>query len=254
MSTDFSFWLVLFVDAYRCKEISLWWWSNPISISEGVFLCSFIASTPHVLPFSTLIFYSIYILNLPIFSFIQILSYSCCIIFNLYCKLYIFMLWWFWATKTIFYCWPFPYSYPFALNRYQPLELILTAFCITGIIGKLVTSCLFWLIKLFFLKGKSIWFFLKLLPMVGACFYVVLLSSCDLDLSMVALHTPSFLLLCNPPSYKCHFSSKISTSLCLHTLCRFSLKLCHICEVVLSMHILMHFCSYSSLFFLSIYL
>ena len=54
---------------------------------------------------------------------------------------------------------------------------------------------------------------------VRARFYVVLFSSFHLDFSMAALHTPSYLLLCSPLSYKCYFPSKTTTSLCLHTLC-----------------------------------
>ena len=101
LSTDVGFWLALFLVADRCKEIPLWCWSSPIFISEGVFLCSFTASSSHVLAFSSLIFCSIYHLTLPVFistsSFIQILTCSCYIIRNLYCKLYIFMLRWCWA-------------------------------------------------------------------------------------------------------------------------------------------------------------
>ena len=69
LSTNVSFWLALLVVVDRCKEVPLWWWSNPISSSEGVFLCSFIASNSPVLAFSTLIFYSIYILALTYISF-----------------------------------------------------------------------------------------------------------------------------------------------------------------------------------------
>ena len=109
-----------FVVADRCKEIPLWWWSNPISISDRVFFCFVIARTPQVLPFPTLIFCFICILTLPVFlstsSFIQLLSCSCWIICNIYCQLYIFMFCWCWASLTIFYCWPFPCFYSSNLN------------------------------------------------------------------------------------------------------------------------------------------
>ena len=65
----------------------------------------------------------------------------------------------------------------------------------------------------------------KMLHMVEACFYALLFSSFYLDFSLVALHTPSYFLLCDPLSYKCHFPSKTSTSLCLHPLQSLSLKL-----------------------------
>ena len=125
------------------------------------------------------------------------------------------------------------------------MKLILTAFCVTGIIGQLV------LVSYVFLFSSEI--LLVLLELVGECFYVVFFSSFHLDFSLVALHTPSCLLLCNPLSYKCHFPIKTSTSLCLQVLCSFSLKLCHLCELVLNMHFCL-FCSYSLLNFLSIYL
>ena len=73
--------------------------------------------------------------------------------------------------------------------------------------------------------------------MVGAGFYVVLFFSFHLDFSLVALHTPSYILLCSPLSYKCNFPSKTS-----------SLKHYHLCKVVLNMHLCL-FCSYSLLFF-----
>ena len=44
LSADIGFWLALFVVVDRYKKISLWWWSNATSTSEGVFLCSFTAS------------------------------------------------------------------------------------------------------------------------------------------------------------------------------------------------------------------
>ena len=131
---------------------------------RDVSFCSFNTSLYHVLTFSTLIFCSIYILTLPVLStsgFIQILSCSNCIIYNLYCKLYIFMLRWCWACITVFYRMLFPCSYSSILNGCQHLELTLTAFYIfcTGIIGKLFTNCLFWLLLLFFIQVKSFWFF-----------------------------------------------------------------------------------------------
>ena len=70
--------------------------------------------------------------------------------------------------------------------------------------------------------------------MIEACFYVVLTSSFHLDFFLVALCTTSYLLLYNALSYKFHFPSKTSTSLCLHSLCNFLLKLCHPCEVILN--------------------
>ena len=73
----------------------------------------------YVLAFSTLLFCSIYILTFPVFlstfSFIQILSCSCCIIWNLYCKLCIFMLCQCWNFLSIFYCLAFSSSYSSAL-------------------------------------------------------------------------------------------------------------------------------------------
>ena len=84
LSADVDFWLTLFVVAGGCEEIPLWWLSSPISTPERVFLCSFTASTLYVLAFSTTIFYSFYILTLPVFlstsSFVQILSCNFCII------------------------------------------------------------------------------------------------------------------------------------------------------------------------------
>ena len=44
LSADIGFWLALFVVVDRYNKISLWWWSNATSTSEGVFLCSFTAS------------------------------------------------------------------------------------------------------------------------------------------------------------------------------------------------------------------
>ena len=81
--------------------------------------------------------------------------------------------------------------------------------------------------------------------MVGTCIYVVLFSSSHLDISLVALHTLSYLLLSSPLSNKCYFSSETSASLCLHTLCSFSIKLYHLRKAFL-------FCSHSLLFFFSI--
>ena len=154
------------------------------------------------------------------------------------------MLWWCWASLTIFYCLSYPYFYSSTLSRWQSLELILTAFCVTGIIGKLV------LVPYVFLFSSEILLvLLELLLLVGECFYVVFFSSFHLDFSLVALHTPSYLLLCNPLSYKCHFPIKTLTSLCLQVLCSFSLKLYHLCELVLNMHLCL-FCSYSLLNFL----
>lgn len=49
-------------------------------------------------------------------------------------------------------------------------------------------------------------------------------------------------------SYKCHFPSKISTFLCLHALCSFSLNLCYLWEVLLNMHLCL-FCPYPLFFF-----
>ena len=76
--------------------------------------------------------------------------------------------------------------------------------------------------------------------MVGACYYVVLLCSFHLDFSLVALHTPSFLFLCNPLSYKCHFPSKTSksTKLCGPSQVFFSLfvKVLNILQTVKFMH------------------
>ena len=84
LSADVDFWLTLFVVADGCEEIPLWWLSSPISTPERVFLCSFTESTLYVLAFSTMIFYSFYILTVPVFlstsSFVQILSCNFCII------------------------------------------------------------------------------------------------------------------------------------------------------------------------------
>ena len=66
LSTYVGFWLTLSLVADSSKELSLWWWSNPISTSEEVFLCSFTASTSHVLTFSTLVFCFICILTLSV--------------------------------------------------------------------------------------------------------------------------------------------------------------------------------------------
>ena len=72
--------------------------------------------------------------------------------------------------------------------------------------------------------------------MVRAYFYAVLVWSFRLEFFLDALHAPSYFILCSSLSYKCHFPSKISTSLCLHSLCSFSLRLYHQFEVVLNMH------------------
>ena len=69
---------------------------TPFLFLKGFFFCFFTTSTSHDLAFSTLLFCSIYILTFSVFlstfSFIQIFSCRCCIIWNLYCKLFIFML------------------------------------------------------------------------------------------------------------------------------------------------------------------
>ena len=142
---------------------------------------------------------------------------------------------------------PFPCSYFSTFNGCQ-LVLILTAFCVTGIIGLLLLTITIlllltcdWLLLLayfvFLSLSESILVLLKLLHMVGAGFYVVLFFSFHLDFSLVALHALSYILLCSPLSYKCNFPSKTS-----------SLKHYHLCKVVLNMH-LCFFCSYSLLFF-----
>ena len=162
----------------------------------------------------------------------------CCIFCNLYCKLYILMLWLCWASLTIFYCWPFPCSYSSTFSGWQgnPWNSSSLLSVSQVILENLWSAACFGL-WFSFLKwnpsGSS-----KMLHMVEACFYALLFSSFYLDFSLVALHTPSYLLLCNPLSYKCHFPSKTSTSLCLHPLQSLSLKLCHLCEVVLNMHLL----------------
>ena len=129
---------------------------NPfaISISEGVFLCSFTASSSHVLVFPSLIFCSIYHLTLPVFistsSFIQILTCSCYIIRNLYCKLHIFMLRWCWAFSQYHLLHALPL---FLLFNFEWVSTLGTpAFCVTG---KLVSRYLFWLLLFFVLQVKS---------------------------------------------------------------------------------------------------
>ena len=116
----------------------------------------------------------------------------------------------------------------------QSFELILTAFCLTGIIDKLVTSCDNSYVSLSSTEIHLV--HLKFIHMVWTCFYVVLYSSFHLNFSLIALHTPSNLLLYSPLSYTNHFPSKTSTSLCLNVLCSFSLKLYYLCEVILNMH------------------
>ena len=116
----------------------------------------------------------------------------------------------------------------------QSFELILTAFCLTGIIDKLVTSCDNSYVSLSSTEIHLV--HLKFIHMVWTCFYVVLYSSFHLNFSLIALHTPSNLLLYSPLSYTNHFPSKTSTSFCLHVLCSFSLKLYYLCEVILNMH------------------
>ena len=208
------------------QEILLWWWSGFISVSEEAFFCSFITATSHVLAFSTIIFYFIYILTLPTFlstsSFIQILPCSCFIICNLYCKLYIFMLRWCWVSLTILYWWSFPCSYS---STYR---------------------CLFRLFSFFFFKWNP----------SGSS--KIALHGRSMFLCRNFFFVPSWFFSgytsytnCTPLSYKFHFPSKTSAFLCLRALCSFSLELCHlceVCEVVLDMHLCL-FCSYSLLSF-----
>ena len=89
----------------------------------------------------------------------------------------------------------------------------------------------------------------KLLHTVKAYFHVVysFLLSILSFLLLHLIHQSMFTL-----AVHYHFPSKTLTSLCLHDICSSSLKICHLCEKILNMH-LSFFWSYPLLSFLLIY-
>ena len=138
------------------------------------------------------------------------------------------------------------------VNPWNPSSLLSVSLVL---LANLSLAACFLASYVFFSSSEILLILLKLFHMVGAC-----CTRLSVPSGLFSGHT-SYTKLSSPLQstmtfsfiHKCHFPSKTSTSLCLHALCSFSVKLRHLCQVILNMY-LYFFRSYRLLFFLSIYL